>query len=210
MKYTLLPALVLAVLLNTGCVSKINDSRLNMDLGNVRQSEILKLVNSNDDITLYNMGSQIMVESGFMNQSGQEYGYYAIAIYNYVDSAPNLFILGWVNGLTLFVPSLIGFPTDLQEFGITAFLYIFDSTGTMIKVYRNSNSFTKMAGLYYGQDPHKKASRFYSGLFSEILAQANMQKDEINYLLRQAGPVTTENMQDARMKITDFFKLNRR
>ena len=99
MKYTLLPALVLAVLLNTGCVSKINDSRLNMDLGNVRQSEILKLVNSNDDITLYNMGSQIMVESGFMNQSGQEYGYYAIAIYNYVDSAPNLFILGLVNGL---------------------------------------------------------------------------------------------------------------
>jgi len=38
----------------------------------------------------------------------------------------------------------------------------------------------------------------------------NMQKDEINYLLKGAGPVTAENRQAARMKITEFFKLNKR
>jgi hypothetical protein len=80
----------------------------------------------------------------------------------------------------------------------------------MIKVYRNSNSFNKIAGLYYGQDPHKKASQYYSILFNGILDQVNIQKDEINYLLRAAGPITTENMQAARMKITEFFKLNKR
>jgi hypothetical protein len=66
-----------------------------------------------------------------------------------------------------------------------------------------------MSGLYYGQDPHKKASRYYSILFKGILEQVNIQKDEINYLLKTAGPVTTENMQSARMKITEFFKLNK-
>ena len=80
----------------------------------------------------------------------------------------------------------------------------------MIRVYTNSNSFNKIVGLYYGQDPHKKASHYYSMLFREILGQINIQKDEINYLLREAGPITTENMQTARMKITEFFKLNKR
>ena len=210
MKYNVLVlGLVLTVLFNAACVSGITNARLNLGVGNMQQSEILKLRNGNDDVTLYTMGSQIMEGSGFLNQDGQEYGYYVIAIIDSNDRAPNAFILGWVNGLTLFVPALIGFPTDLQEFDVTAVLYIFDSTGTMIKVYRNSNSFNKMAGLYYGQDPHKKASQDYSVLFREILNHANMQRDEINYLLREAGPITNENMQAARAKITEFFR-NRR
>ena len=208
--YMLIFALVPAMFFNTGCVSNINNTRLNLGIDNIQQSEVLKLINSNDDITLYGLGSQIMETSGFLNQNGQGYGYYAIAIKDGNDKAPNFFILGWINGLTLFAMSLLGFPTDLQEFDITANLYIFDSTGTMIKVYTNSNSFNKIAGLYYGQDPHKKASRYYSILFKEILAQINIQKDEINYLLQKAGPVTTENMQAARMKITEFFRLNKR
>jgi hypothetical protein len=114
-----------------------------------------------------------------------------------------------VNGLTLFTLSLIGFPTDLQDFNVTAFLYIFDSTGTMIKVYRDANTFTKTAGLYYGQDPNKKASRYYSALFKAMLEQANRQSDEINYLLEAAGPITNETMQAARLKITEFFNLNK-
>jgi hypothetical protein len=104
---------------------------------------------------------------------------------------------------------LIGFPTDLQKFDVTAYLYIFDSTGTVIKVYKNADSFTKLAGLYYGQDPNKKASRYYSALFKTMLEQANRQSDEINYLLEAAGPITNENRQAARLKITEFFNLNK-
>jgi hypothetical protein len=208
--YTFILALVLIMLFNTGCVSNINNTRLNLGIDNIQKSEILKLINSNDDITLCKLGSQIMEESGFLNQNGQGYGYYAIALKDRNDFAPNMLSLGFINVLTLYFLSLIGFPTDLQKFEITADLYIFDSTGTMIKVYRNSNSFNKMSGLYYGQDPHKKASQYYSILFKGILEQINIQKDEINYLLKTAGPVTTENMQSARMKITEFFKLNKR
>ena len=211
MKYhALVCTLVATVLFNAGCVSSIINAKLNIGINNVQQSEMLNLINSNDDVTLYNLGSQVMEKSGFLNQGEQKYGYYAIAVNDTSDKAPNLFILGWVNGLTLFVPSLVGFPTDLVEFDVTASLFIFNSAGTMIKTYRNSNSFTKMAGLYYGQDPHKKASRYYSILFKEILDQANTQKDEINYLLREAGPVTPENMQAARMQIMEFLKSNRR
>jgi len=32
----------------------------------------------------------------------------------------------------------------------------------MIKVYKNSNSFNKAGGLFWGQDPDKKASWYYS------------------------------------------------
>jgi hypothetical protein len=208
--YALILALVLTMFFNTGCVSNINNTRLNLGIDNVHQSEILKLINSNDDITLYKLGSQIMEESGFLNKNEQGYGYYAIALKNSGDFAPNMLSLGFINALTLYSLSLIGFPTDFREFDITADLYIFDSTGTMIKTYRNSNSFNKIAGLYYGQNPHKKASQYYSILFKGILEQVNMQKDEINYLLKTAGPVTTENMQSARMKITEFFKKNKR
>jgi hypothetical protein len=210
MKYfTFFFTFVLTVLFNTSCVSDINNTKLNMNIDNIQQSEILKLINSNDDITLYKLGSQIMEKSGFLNQSGQGYGYYAIALKNSKDFAPNKLFLVLFNGLILFIPSLIGIPTDLQDFDITAYLYIFDSTGTMIKVYKNSNTFRKLSGLYYGQDPDEKASKYYSILYKGILEQINIQIDEINYLLKKTGPITIENTQPARMKITEFFRLNK-
>ncbi|MDR2371364.1 MAG: hypothetical protein LBD71_07775 [Treponema sp.] len=197
----------LTVFFTISCVSTINNAKLNIDIDNMSQAEILPLKNNNNDIILYNMGSRVMEQSGFLDGNGQEYGYYTIEVTSYNDYAPNFSICGWINGLTLFLPSLIGFPTDLEEFDITAYLYIFDSGGTMIKVYKNSNSFIKLAGLYYGQNPDKKASKYYSLLFRGILEQAGKQSDEINYLLNEAGPITNENMHDARLKMTDFLKL---
>jgi hypothetical protein len=208
--YSILTVIFFVTFFNVGCVSNINNTKLSINIDNIQQSEILPLKNSNDEMTLFYIGSQAMEQSGFLNREGQGYGYYAVAVSSSNDKAPNFFICGWINGLTLFLTSLIGFPTDLQEFNITAYLYIFDSNGTMIKVYKNSNTFTKVAGLYYGQDPNKKASQYYSLLFKGMLEQANMQKDEINYLLNEAGPITNDNMQNARMKITEFFKLNKR
>jgi hypothetical protein len=194
------------ILFITSCASTINKTKLNISIDNIQGTSILPLMNSNDDITLYHIGSQVMEQSNFLNRNGQHYGYYAVAVNNKNDKAPNFFICAWVNGLTLFIPSLIGFPTDLQEFYITAYLYIFDSSGNMIKVYKNSDTFTKLAGLYYGQDPNKKASKYYSHLFKGMLEQINTQSDEINYLLEKAGPITDDNMQSARLKITEFLK----
>jgi hypothetical protein len=208
MKHIFFGGMCLVVLFHTGCVSNINNTKININIDNVHQTRIFPLRNSNDDITLFYIGFQAMEESGFLSEYGQAYGYYAVAVNYHNYKAPNFFILGWVNGLTLFLPSLIGFPTDLQEFELTAYLYIFDSAGTMIKTYKNSDTFTKLAGLYYGQNPNKKASQHYSILFKKMIEQANAQSDEINYLLKEAGSITNDNMQAARLKIMDFFKLN--
>ena len=207
--YTLIFSLVLTFFFCTGCASDINNTRLKVSIDDIQRSELLKLINSNDDITLYKIGLKVMEESGFLNQNGQEYGYYAITIKSRHEAAPNRSIITFINAVTLFLPSLIGFPTDFQQYNLTGNLYIFDSKGAMIKVYVNSISFEKINGLFWGQDPDKKASRYYSILFKGILDQINLQKDEINYLLRTAGPVTNDNMQAARVKITDFFKLSK-
>jgi len=199
----------LTALILTSCVSSVNNNRLNISITNVQKTEIFPLRSANVDLTLYSIGSHIMEQSGFSNGSGQSYGYYVVTVRNSQDKAPNFFICALVNGLTFFVPSLIGFPTDLETFDITANLYIFDSAGTIIKVYTKSDTFTKLAGLYYGQNPDKKASQYYSRLFKSLIEQANNQSGEINYFLRESGPVTNENLQSARAKIADYFKSSR-
>lgn len=204
----ILVVFILIVIFASGCISSVNVNKIDVSIENVNPSEILPLINSNDDITLFNIGAEVMENSGFIKKEEQNYGYYAVTVNSTNTMAPNFFICGFVNGITLFIPSLIGFPTDLQEFNLTAYLYIFNCEGTLIKIYRNSETFKKIAGLYYGQDPNKKASHFYTMLFSGILEQADSQKDEINFLLKNAGPVTNANMLAARTKITDFFKLN--
>lgn len=207
MKNIMLFATLCQMLFMAGCVSNVSNTKININVDNIQQSEILPLRNGNDDIILYEIGSQAMEQSGFLNGYGQAYGYYAVEIENSNEKAPNFFICAWVNGLTFFVPSLVGFPTDLQKIDVTAYLYIFDSTGKLIKIYKNSDSFNKLAGLYYGQNPNKKASVYYSSLFKGMIERANSQSEEINYLLREAGPITDENMQSAREKITGFFKV---
>lgn len=209
MKLHTVAAGIAAILFFAGCVSNINNNALHIAMDTIPPSGILPLENSNDDVTLYYIGSQVMEQSGFLSRHGQGYGYYAVALYDSSENAPNFVICAWINGMTFFIPSLLGVPTDLQEFDISAYLYIFDSTGSMIKVYKNANSFTKLAGLYYGQNPNKKASRYYSSLFKRILEQAHTQSGEINYLLQKAGPISPDSMQDARAKITEFFKLNK-
>ncbi|MCL2138848.1 MAG: hypothetical protein FWH41_04880 [Treponema sp.] len=194
---------------NLGCVSTINDTKLNITIDNIKPVEILLLQNVSDNVTLYRIGSKVMEHSGFINQSGEKFGYYAITIESRNNVGHNYLIFGWINGLTLFIPSLIGFPTESTEFIMTANLFIFDSTGTFIKTYKNSNKFTKTTGLYYGHDPHKKASAYYSILFKEILELANIEKDEINFLLEEAGPITNDNIRSAREKITEYFKTKR-
>jgi hypothetical protein len=207
MKKALKPLLAacLAAAALTGCVSSINNNKLALALDNAGQSGILPLKNSAHEVTFYRIGLQVMEQSGFLSQSGDAYGYYAVKTASSKDIAPNLLLIGFINGMTLFTGSLFGMPTDLQEFSITAYLYIFNSSGDLVKIYKYTDDFTKIAGLYYGQDPHKKASAYYSRLFKGITAQAAAESAEINYLLQEAGPITPEGILEARAKITGFL-----
>lgn len=194
------------MLVLAGCVSNINYHRVDITITDMQKSEILPLKNGNDDLALSSIGSQVMEQSGFLDRTGQPYGYYAIAIKASQDIVPFAWFFFYINSFTLYVPSLIGFPTDWEEFDITAYLCIFDSTGTMIKVYKKSDTFTQVAGLYYGQNANKRAAWYYSRLFKNIIEQVYIQSNEINYLLETVGPITNENMQSAQLKINEFFK----
>ena len=203
-KYAILSCVFL--FLCYGCVSTINDTKLNISIDNIQQTEILPLKNGNNDITFYSIGSNIMEKSGFFSQNENKYGYYVIAMDSRNKEGRNQLIFGWINGLTLFIPSLLGFPTESSEITMTAYLYIFDSNGKLIKYYQNTNSFSQTTGLYYGQNPHRKASIYYSRLFTEILDHVNTQKDEINNSLRNVGPITNDNMRIAQENIREYFR----
>jgi hypothetical protein len=194
----------------SGCVSNINNAKLNIAIDAMPKTNLLPLKNSNDDVSLYYIGAHVMEESGFLSADVPAYGYYAVEISASNDIVvPYFFIFGWVNCLTLYLPSLIGFPTDLEQFDLTAHLYLFDSAGALIKDYKYSDSFNKLAGLYYGQNPHKKASVYYSRLFKKIIELANVQSAEINYLLAQAGPITNDNMQAAHSAMNAYLSANK-
>jgi hypothetical protein len=199
-------AVVITMSVLSGCVSTINSHRLDITITGMQKSQILPLKNGNDDLALSSIGAQVMEQSGFLDRTGQPYGYYAIAVKQSQNLVPFTWIVLYINSFTLYAPSLIGFPTDMEEFDITAYLCIFDSTGTMIKVYKKSDAFTQVAGLYYGQNPNKRASEYYSRLFKSIIEQVYIQSNEINYLLETVGPITNENMQAAQLKINEFFK----
>jgi len=207
-KYIILSCVFLFFLFY-GCVSTINDTKLNISVDNIQQTEILPLKNGNNDITFYSIGSNVMEKSGFFCQNENKYGYYVIAMDSRNKEGRNQLIFGWINGLTLFIPSLLGFPTESSEITMTAYLYIFDSNGKLIKYYQNTNSFSQTTGLYYGKNPHGKASVYYSRLFTEILDQVNTQKDEINNSLENAGPITNDNMRIAQENIREYFRVNR-
>ena len=204
-----IPILALAAVALTGCVSSINNNKLDINLDKTGGSAILPLKNSSHEVTFYTIGAQVMERSGFLNQPGETYGYYAVKVTSSKDTAPNFIFIGWINGITFFTGSLFGFPTHLAEFTVTAYLYIFNAAGDLIKIYKYADDFTKLAGLYYGQDPNKKASAYYSRLFKGITDQAASESAEINYLLREAGPVTNETMWEARAKITEFLTSNK-
>jgi hypothetical protein len=171
-----------------GCVGSINYRKIDLTTNN-RSSQILNLRNYGDkDLDVLRQSEKLM-KNGFLDTRGEEYGYYQIA-YSHDSSWHG----GWAffHAFTFGISSLIGVPTDSEDYTLTAILKIYDSNGILVKDYRKTESFTQTAGLYYGHNPTKRAEREFIKLFSELQQTASMQSGEINQALLAAGPVTRD------------------
>jgi len=104
---------------------------------------------------------------------------------------------------------LLGIPYETAHFQIQASLYIFDSEGKMVSRFIETGSFSQTAGLYYGHNPTRNAAAAFSKLFEEIFQTASMKSDEINHVLRAAGPITEKNREQAIENIKTFLNTSR-
>ena len=100
---------------------------------------------------------------------------------------------------------LFGVPFEVDEYKLRADLYIFDSSGNLVRHFEKFGSFKQAVGLYYGHNPTKKAAAVFSGLFEEIFQTVNTESGEINQLLRNAGPVTEYNKTQAMENIFEYL-----
>jgi hypothetical protein len=192
--------LMLCIIFFQSCVGYIDSRKMDLD-ANVSSQQILNLRNYGDDDIDFFRQSEGLMKNGFLDTSGEEYGYYRID-YNgsRIDGLMNL----WHSFLITIPYIFVGFPTDNAHFYLTARLSIYDSAGNLVKAYAKEAKFTQYAGLYYGRDKMvtEKAARTYSRLYGELFKMANMQSSEINQALRVAGPITNDNKEQALARIS--------
>lgn len=175
--------------------SKMNNPVI-LNLRNYRQSSIDLLRQSEN-----------LVRGHLVQQGGQEYGYFYVDYdYSnaYVEDQAMLMVL--IHSLFGFALIPLGFPTASEDFSLYAYLYVFDSQGNLVKEYKEYDSFTHVAGLYYGYHPTRRAARRFSKMYDNIFELATLHSQEINDALRKAGPITEENKESGREAIDNYFK----
>jgi hypothetical protein len=188
-KWTVCFWAAIAGILLAGCVSGIDRYEMDLTISS-RPSRILNLKCYEGLNLSFQQGEKLM-KSGFLDTSGEEYGYYVVEFKSGWDTGT---FDGWVGleSALLFIPSLIGVPTDKETLNVGAQLSIYDSNGTLVKQYQETGQFTKTAGLYYGHNPTKRAAKEMRKLFAKIQEKADRDSDAINYQLLAAGPVIPE------------------
>jgi hypothetical protein len=174
-----------------------------MDLAtNVKSQQILNLQNYGDNDIDFARQSENLMKNGFLDTRSQEFGYYHVDYSTYRNQGGMAY---WQAALVPILLDFVGFPTDSATFDLTAYLYIFDSSGNLVKRYEKRDSFYQVAGLYYGHNPTKKAARKFSALYEEIFQAATRESGEINQALEASGPITAENRALAMEKIASYF-----
>lgn len=194
MKYIRTCFLFVLILLLIGCTSSPDMRRINVS-SNVT-SKILNLKNSGDGNT--SLADRVM-KNGFLS-TGEEYGYYTMNLSareaGYSEGYPHNFYNAAVpaifGGLTLGIPFLLGVPTEITDFVLSAKLDILDSNGNTIKSYSDSETITKAAGLYYSGDSTYKANDAFYRLVRNVQRRAAADSNVINTALLAAGPIGTD------------------
>jgi hypothetical protein len=189
------------------CVGVVESRKMDLNT-DIRSQQILNLrYYGGNDIDFIRQAERLM-KNGFLDTRGEEYGYYRIAYNTDAEYGWGVFSIIHACFLTLLYPlSLVGFPTDDASFDLTAYLYIYDSEGNLVKSYQKRDSFTQIAGIYYGAGDAavtRKAARVYSKLFEDLFRTANVQSGEINQALLKAGPVTQGKDSAAKSKIASY------
>ncbi len=188
------------VILTQSCVSMVKHEKMEL-ISSQDEPVILKLKNYGDfDETLF-IQSENLTKKHLFKDDGEEYGYYVL---NYkTTQAKGAF--GVISGFFFYLIPY-GLPTSIAGITLQAKLYIFDSKGFLVKEYEDDDFFIQTAGLYYGHNPTKKATKKYSKMYDDIFELAKLQAEKINKKLLETGPITKENEKDAKDNIKAFFE----
>jgi len=191
----------------SSCVSFIDTRKMNLDANNT-SDKILNLKYAGDADEILAAAAEKMVKNGFLNSHEEEYGYYDVRYE--VDTQSGNF-----RGIMLYIPilwvaPLLGVPTGVSQFHLTAHFYVFDSNGIIVKHYSNSKDYNQVFGLYYQNGyATKKGAKEFSQLFNAIFDEAARDSAAINEALRQAGPVSgNSSITEVQASIDRFFREN--
>ena len=191
----------------SSCGSFIDIRKMNLDTNNT-SGKILNLKYAGDADEILSATAEKMVRNGFLNRQGEEYGYYDVRYEVTTRTSQGSFVRNLM--LSLPILPILGVPTGSSQFSLTAHFYVFDSNGSVVKHYSNSNNYNQVFGLYYnGGYATKRGAKEFSKLFNAIFDKAAEDSSAINEALREAGPVSgNRDIAQVQANIDRFFREN--
>jgi len=206
-KIHLIAALLLCCWGFSGCVSFIDTNKMTLNTTN-KPGQILNLKYAGDSNKALAAKAEHMVNNGFLNNQEEAYGYYDVR-YEVTTQSGNF------RNFMLYIPILwvapvLGIPTGVSQFNLTAHFYIFDSDGNAVKHYSNTRTYRQPFGLFYNNGfATKKGGKEFSKLFDEIFANSASDSAIINQALQQAGSISKNaNIASVQSNIDRFFREN--
>ena len=208
MKKIYLIAILLILCLGiSGCVSFIDTNKMKLNTTNA-SGQVLNLKYAGDANEALTEKAERMVRNGFLNNEGEEYGYYDVR-YEVTTQSGNF------RNFMLYIPILwvapvLAIPTGVSQFDLTAHFYIFDSNGNAVKHYSKTKSYSQPFGLYYNNGfATQRGAKEFSKLFDGILTNASEDSGKINETLRLTGPVSRNaDITAVQENINRFFREN--
>lgn len=190
------------VLAFSGCISNVTLREMELESDASSQILNLKLVGGEEDnywrgyshnykklsagsMSLFDMEKALI--DGYFDETRPEYGY---AVLEYASDMREGGMGYWAGALITIPLYFVGFPTDSANFNLTAKFSIYDSYGNLVRTFSKTDRFYRVAGIYYGKNPTKKAAKHFSALFTELFEAAAHQSRTINEALLAAGPIT--------------------
>ena len=189
-----------------GCVGMVRYRDMSLQT-RMHNPSILNLHNYSTHYAAFFKQDEKLIRGSLIKNEGEEYGYYVIVYKNQRDRSNSIFFWSvFLGGLFAGIPQLFGFPTDAEDFYLSAYLYIFDCNGRLVSQYKEEDSIRQTVGLYYGHNPTKKVQQKYSELYEKIFRKVSRDAEDINKQLLESGPIVAENIDGAKDNIGDFFK----
>jgi hypothetical protein len=192
----------------SSCVSFIDTHKMDLTTKN-KSGQILNLKFSGDAGDNYSAQAEKLVKNGFINTSGEEYGYYDVRFEVITkDYQPLTAYLSYVPAFwPLF---LFGIPIGGEQFTLVAHFYIFDSNGNPVKHYSNTNAYKQPVGIYNtGSSATKKGTQEFTKLFDVIFDEAANESSVINAALEKAGSIAgNSDMAGIQANIDRYFTEN--
>jgi hypothetical protein len=136
-----------------------------------------------------------LMKNGFLDTGTEEYGYYFFNTRWTIESDNTVLII--FSACTLGILQLVGVPYNIDTYYVTGDIDLFDSNGILIRSFTGSGVFRQAVGYYYGRDNSERVHEEFLKIVTDIQNSINDQSEYINDKLRESGPITAGNSEEA-------------